>query len=165
MFIIRKLLRKLSPNSKRADFTTEKIKTSRCTIIRRKKNRPSAVDKYIAQISFIIAAICIFEATLWATSGWAAPLNLQSRIQIHQSSASQTPFDISIVIHQSLSCLISFLLISFRLKTEQNKHLSDDNESNKHKIYQNINQSSFDRVVLTFLVTLSSAKKGNRWIQ
>ena len=131
MGIIKKFIKSLIPNRNYQSFETEKIKTSRFSAIRRKR-KTSSIGKVLRSISFFIAALCIFEAAVWFSTGFPEPENnklrilyLETRISFHQPTNVENPFDViqSQILH--LSILILLLFISARFIFDQNKYLTD----------------------------------------
>mmetsp|Transcript_46843 Transcript_46843/g.41918 ORF Transcript_46843/g.41918 Transcript_46843/m.41918 type:complete len:174 (-) Transcript_46843:216-737(-) len=173
MGIIRKFIKNLIPTRNYQSFETQKIKTSKFTVIRRKR-KTSSIGKVLRSISFLVAALCIFEAAVWFSTGFPEPENnklrifyLETRISLHQPTTVENPFEIiqSQISYQS--ALIALLLISTRFKFDQNKYLTDkyNQETETSNKPNSIEQANTDYVVLQFLTLLASPKKLDRWIQ
>jgi len=171
--ILKRLVRSLTPS--RATYTTEKIKTSKFTAIRRKRHTPS-FTKVLRNISFFIAALCIFEAAVWfssnlAPSSFSAPQThwLNSRISQHQPHSVLSPLDVTAQILQSSTlCFFLVLLSTFKLNSAHNKHAQpslalDSTLSQSLSPSPDLQTSPSDPVVLCFLSRLASPKKRRKW--
>ena len=174
MGIIRKLFKTLIPSRSYSTYQTQKIKTSKFSVIRRKR-KTSSIGKVLRSISFFIAALCIFEAAVWFSTGFPEPENnklrifyLETRISLHQPTTVENPFEIiqSQILLQST--LIALLLISgTQFIFDQNKYLTDkyNQETETTNKPNTIQQANIDWIVRKFLTKLASPKKVNRWIQ
>jgi len=168
MHLLKRLVRSLTPS--RATFTTEKIKTSKFTAIRRKR-QTSSFSKVLRSISFFIAALCIFEAVVWFSSnfsdshlhirvGW-----LNTRISQHQPHSVLSPFDVTAQILQSSTlCFFLLLLTTAKLHSAHSKHPPEvDPPLKSTSPSPDREQSPSDPVVLHFLSRLASPKKRRAW--
>jgi hypothetical protein len=170
MGLLRKIIRNLIPTRNYQSFETEKIKTSKFSVIRRKR-KTSSFGKVLRSISFFIAALCIFEAAVWFTTGFPELENnklrifyLETRISLHQPTTIENPFEITSQIVQA-SALILLLLINTQFISDQNKYLSDKYTLTKQVEYTTNLKPSTNWIVLQFLTILASPKKSDRWIQ
>lgn len=177
MGFIRKFIRNLVPSRNYQSFETEKIKTSKFTVIRRKR-RKSSFSEVLRSISFFIAALCIFEAAVWFSTGFPEPENnklrisyLETRISLHQPANIENPYQIiQSALDQLSHCLLFLLLlISQQFIFDQNKYFTDkdikDTDKHNYKKVNTIEQQRTDWIVLKFLTQLASFKKSDRWIQ
>lgn len=176
MGYLRSLIRTFKPNRNYQTFETQKVKSSKFTVYRRKK-KTSSIGKLLTSVSFFIAALCIFEAAVWFTTGFREPANnklrilyLETRISLHQPTTIEQPFDItSQIIHQS--ALIALLLVNTKYIFDENKYLKQKyseitKEGEINNKTRNTNQANSDYYfILKFLAILASPKKRDRWSQ
>mmetsp|Transcript_20988 Transcript_20988/g.33515 ORF Transcript_20988/g.33515 Transcript_20988/m.33515 type:complete len:176 (-) Transcript_20988:2722-3249(-) len=175
MGFIRKFIRNLIPNRNYQSFETERIKTGKFCVIRRKR-KTSSIGEILRSISFFIAALCIFEAAVWFSSGFPEPANNRLRIQYLETRLSlyqqptylEHPFEITSQII-SQSALLLLAVINTQFIFDQNKYLTDkykQESPTNNLLLHSINQSRHtDWIVLQFLTKLASPKKLGRWIQ
>lgn len=175
MGFLRKFIRNFIPNRNYTSFEVEKIKTSRYTVIRRKKTT-SSLCKALSSISFFIAALCIFEAAVWFSTGFPEPANnslrifyLESRISTHLPNLVVAPFEVTSQIVASCALCLALLVYS-QFLFDHNKYLSQQQaERTKEAEARNnspchCSQCLIDYVVFAFLTLLASPKKSDRWL-
>ncbi len=173
MGIIRNLIRTFKPTRSYQSFETQKIKTSKFSVIRRKRIT-SSIGKLLSSISFFIAILCIFEAAVWFSTNFPEANNnnlrihwIETRISSHQFNFTENPFDIihSLIIALSIIKLIHFIFDYIN----KSKYLYLTNKSiNKFQSNSlNLNYTkSFDWIVLQFLIiNYTSPKKTSKWNQ
>jgi len=169
MGILRKLIRNLVPKRNYTAYETEKIKTGTFTAIRRKKTN-SPLSKVLNSISFFIAALCIFEAAVWFSTGFPEPANnslriqyLETRISLHQPYSVKCPFEVTSQIVASFALCITVLAESPSLSGAlREKHRPNEEDARSLSVPHPA-QSRTDYVVWAFLTLLASPKKSDRW--
>eukprot|EP01084_Bolivina_argentea_P219746 372608_1 len=176
MGIIRNLIRTFIPTRSYQSFQTQKIKTSKFSVIRRKR-KTSSISKALASISFFIAILCIFEAAVWFSTNFPEANNnnlrihyLQQSISTHQPTSIENPFDIINSLINSLSILLlthQFISQFNCIHYLHNKYLyltdKSINKSTTNPILLTAT-NSFNWIVLLFLITLiSTPKKTSKW--
>mmetsp|Transcript_40631 Transcript_40631/g.66776 ORF Transcript_40631/g.66776 Transcript_40631/m.66776 type:complete len:177 (-) Transcript_40631:280-810(-) len=176
MGLIRKIVNHCLPSRHYQSFELERVKSSKFSKIRRKK-KTSSIGKILHSVSFFIAALCIFEAAVWFSTGFPEPENnqlrifyLETHISIHsQSTSLDNPFEITAQIVAQSSLLV-LLLVEAQGIFDRNKYLTDQHRADtpsKHSssLSAVLQHRTTDWIVLLFLTTLASPKKQDRWIQ
>eukprot|EP01084_Bolivina_argentea_P253221 425290_1 len=100
MNFLRNTIRSLTTTRNYQSYTTQKIKTSKFTVIRRKR-QTSSIGKLLSSISYCIAILCIFEAAVWFTNSYTDTATntlkisyISTRISLYQTHTTQNPFEI-----------------------------------------------------------------------
>lgn len=162
--------------STRPQSNPVKIKTSRFSKVV-KQRKVSKFDQVYSNISLFLAALCLFEAAVWFTTGSPETVNnavrrsyLEVRVRSH-SIICWTPV---FVVDPSFLVKITVLLVESQLLALQYLHSLEASKNrliDKHKEIDttpqlntdNTPNTQIDVTVRKFLVILSSPKKTKSW--